>query len=1058
MGTRHCADCGTGASARARFCEFCGAALTAGAKPLRAPRTLEDRILGERTSIEGERKQVTVLYADIVGSMELTRALEAERWGFVLDRFLAIAAAAVHRFEGTVNQFTGDGLLAVFGAPLAHEDHARRACLAALELQREVTTLAAELNDADGEAFAVRCGLNSGEVIVGAIGDDVHMEFVPLGNTTALGKRIESVAPAGSTAISGSTAALVKGEFEVRELGEFEIKGVTGRQRVLELIAPGPAQTRLQATAATRGLSPFVGRAAEHAALQTALESARAGDGCAVAIVGDAGLGKSRLVHEFVTGCAAHGVRVVSTAAVAHGRYVPLLPVLALYRDYLGIAEDDAPEVTRGRIEATALALDPAFSDDLPLLFELFGVPDPDRSPAGGDTDDRGRRLLTLLSQIATARGRHEPVALVIEDLHWLDDASAEVLEALVAAVPGTRTIVVSTSRPQRGPARDRADPHLQIDLGPLAPAAADELLAGLLGGDGSLDGLAEMIATRADGNPFFIEEIVHALADNGHLSGARGAYRLAAELEGVVLPVTVQAALAARIDRLAPREKALVQTMSVIGNEIPGPLLSEISELAAGDLADAVQILVSAQWIVDFDAAGGLQYAFKHPLTREVAYGSQLSERRARAHRTVAAAVERTYPGGLDERAALIAYHCEASGDRLVAAGWHARAAGWAERTSMAESLRHWRRVRKLARELEPSGERDALAARARIGILSMAWRLGMPPDEVAAIRAEADEDAEHVRLGLISAATRLHTARERDGLVGFREASRQAVAAGDPASALTASIGVAYANWIAGSLAIGVDTIDRAIPLAAGDPMTGSGLVFVCPLAYAYSHRALCRGYAGEVDEALRDFDRALELARAHDDPETEAGAHAQRALLGADVGDWVSAADSARVGLEIAERAGNAAHIVACAVPLAMADLGAGRFADAVTRSESNLATIREDRFGLFYEPILLTTIARSKLALGEAGAAMAAAAEAVQIADARGLATCALGAPIALAHVLAATQGAAAGERIDGVLSRALLLAHGSGAQLFEAQVQRELAGLGRLRNEAITAER
>ena len=338
---------------------------------MRAPSSLEARILSERTGIEGERKQVTVMYTDIVGSMALTRSLDNERYGYVLDRFLAVAAGAVHKLEGTVNQFTGDGLMAVFGAPLAHEDHARRACLAVLELQSEVAELAAEVARSDGIRFSIRCGLNSGEVVVGAIGDDVHMDFVPIGNTTALGKRIESLAPVGSTAISASTAGLVEGEFELRDLGEFELKGAEGPQRVLELVGPGVARTRLEATAATRGLSRFVGREASEPSWSPRSTRRCAGDGRAVAIVGDSGVGKSRLVHEFVTDCLARGLRVTSTGGVPHGRYVPFLPVLALYRDYFGISEGDAREIARERIETTMLALDPAFAADLPLALRV---------------------------------------------------------------------------------------------------------------------------------------------------------------------------------------------------------------------------------------------------------------------------------------------------------------------------------------------------------------------------------------------------------------------------------------------------------------------------------------------------------------------------------------------------------------------------------------------------------------------------------------------------------------------------------------------------------------
>jgi class 3 adenylate cyclase len=421
--SRLCAGCGHRAAAHARFCERCGAPLTPSARPLRAPSALEARILEQRTAIEGERKQVTVMYTDIVRSMELTRLLDAERWGFVLDRFLAIAANAVHAFEGTVNQFTGDGLMAVFGAPLAHEDHARRACLTVLELHREVAALAAEIARRDGVQFAIRCGLNSGEVIVGAIGDDVHMDFVPIGHTTALGKRIESLAPVGSTAISTSTAALVEGEFVLRELGEFEVKGAT-RQRVLELVGPGTARTRLTALAATRGLSPFVGRDAEGAALRSALEQALNGQGRAIGIVGDPGVGKSRLVHEFVAACGARGLPVASTRCVAHRRDVALLPMLALYRDLFGIAERDPAQLARERIETAMVSLDPAIAADLPLLLEFLGVADAERPLAPLDPEVHQRRLLALMRRVVKARSRHEATVLVVEDLHWIDDAT----------------------------------------------------------------------------------------------------------------------------------------------------------------------------------------------------------------------------------------------------------------------------------------------------------------------------------------------------------------------------------------------------------------------------------------------------------------------------------------------------------------------------------------------------------------------------------------------------------------------------------------------------------
>ena len=489
MGTKACADCGHRATARARFCEQCGAALTPGVKPLRAPSTLEAKILSQRAGIEGERKQVTVMVTDIVGSMELTRSLDAERWGLVLDRFLGIAAAAVHAFEGTVSHFTGDGLLAVFGAPLAHEDHARRACLAVLELQREVAALGAELVQSDGVAFAVRCGLNSGEVVVGSIGDDVHMDFVPIGNTTALSKRMEALAPVGSTAISASTAALVDGEFELRELGEFEVKGASGRQRVLELVGRGPAQSRLAAVATTRGLTRFIGRDPELSELESALEHALHGDGRAIGIVGDPGVGKSRLVHQFVAGCATRGadghLGRLRRARRPRPAAADPRPVPRHLRDRRARRARRRPQADRGRRCWRSIRIS---RPTCRCCIEFLGVADDERPLAPLDPEARRQRLLDVMRRTIAARSRDEAAVLVVEDLHWIDDASAEFLEALVNAVAGTRTVLVTTYRPEYAAGWMRRRPHAELRLDPLDGEGTRDLLSALLGPDRSLE------------------------------------------------------------------------------------------------------------------------------------------------------------------------------------------------------------------------------------------------------------------------------------------------------------------------------------------------------------------------------------------------------------------------------------------------------------------------------------------------------------------------------------------------------------------------------------------
>ena len=391
------------------------------------------------------------MYTDIVGSTELTRTLDPERYGVVLDRFLAISADAVHAFEGTVNQFTGDGLLAVFGAPLAHEDHAQRACMAVLRIQREVAELAAETARTDGIEFAVRCGLNSGEVIVGAIGDDVHMDFVPIGSTTALGKRIESLAPVGSIAISASTAALVQGEFELRELGEFEIKGMHDAPARARARRDPARRTRAwRRSPATRGLSPFVGRDAESAQLRAALEDALAGNGRA-----DRDRRRSGRRQEPSRARVRRGLRRARPAGVPdrRSRARALRPIAGRARAVPGLLPHRRARHARDRARADrdhdARPRSSASHAELPLLFELLGVPDPDRPQAALDPEARQQQLLALMSRVVKARSRREPAVHVIEDLQWIDDASAAFVEQLVEAVVGTRTLLIATYRPE---------------------------------------------------------------------------------------------------------------------------------------------------------------------------------------------------------------------------------------------------------------------------------------------------------------------------------------------------------------------------------------------------------------------------------------------------------------------------------------------------------------------------------------------------------------------------------------------------------------------------------
>src|SRR5262245_34814425 len=449
-----CGACGAAVELSEKFCGGCGAAVTAALALVEkspatyTPKHLAEKILGSRSALEGERKQVTVLFADVKGSMELAEQVDPEEWHTILDRFFQLLVAGVHRFEGTVNQFTGDGIMALFGAPIAHEDHAQRACWAALHLQESVRAYADELRRTRGLNFSVRMGLNSGDVVVGTIGDDLRMDYTAQGHTVGLAQRTEQLAEAGRTYLTEHTAALVGGYFRLRGLGAFMLKGVRHPIHIHELEGAGAWRTRLD-VARARGFSRFVGRADEMAAVEAAMARVFDGQGRVIGVVGEPGVGKSRLCHEVTERVRAQGVRVHTAHCVAHGKMIPFLPVLELLRDFFGLTEQDGDEAARRKIAGTLLLLDQALTDALPLVFDFLGVADPADPSPRMEPEARQRRLFALARQVTQARSRREPSLLLWEDLHWIDAGSAPFVETLVDAVGGTRTLLLVTFRPQ---------------------------------------------------------------------------------------------------------------------------------------------------------------------------------------------------------------------------------------------------------------------------------------------------------------------------------------------------------------------------------------------------------------------------------------------------------------------------------------------------------------------------------------------------------------------------------------------------------------------------------
>src|SRR6266542_2368943 len=739
--TLSCPSCGKANPAKQKFCNGCGAAL-APAAPAQAPRTytpkhLAEKILTSRSAVEGERKQVTILFADVRGSTELASELDPEEWHRIMDRFFQILAEGVHRFEGTVNEYRGDGIMALFGAPIAHEDHAQRACYAALHLRDVLRRYADELRIGKGISFAVRMGLNSGEVVVGIIGDDLRMDYTALGHTANLAARMEQIAEPGRIYLAEATAQICQGFFALRDLGRHEVRGLSQPVGVFELKDVGRMRTRLEVSRA-RGFSKFVGRQSEIAALEAALGRAMAGNAQIVGVVADAGTGKSRLCYEFAERCRSNGLAVYEAHAVAHGKAIPFLTLLELLRGYFGIGQQDPALAAREKIAGKVLLLEPELTEALPLLFDLLGVSDPERPTPQMDPEARQRQLFAAIRRLAHAQSRREPTVSLIEDLHWIDRGSEAFLENLVEALPGTRSLLVVNFRPEYHAAWMQRSYYQQLPLTPLTSEAINALLRDLVGADASVRTLPDLIRERTGGNPFFIEEVVQALVEDGSLVGVKGAYKLVKPIEKVAVPPTVQAVLAARIDRLESREKHLLQTAAVIGKEFPEPVLKHIAELSEAELPESLDKLTAAEFIYEEALYPQAEYAFKHPLTQEVAYHTQLADHRARLHSSVARAVQALYPDKLDERAALIANHLEQAGEAFDAARWHARAAQWAGTHDRAAALRHGQRVRKLLGPMIDSQEVIALALASHAQILNLFWILGVSEEEAAIVFGE--------------------------------------------------------------------------------------------------------------------------------------------------------------------------------------------------------------------------------------------------------------------------------------------------------------------------------
>jgi adenylate cyclase len=1000
---------------------------------------------------------------DIVGSMGLAATMDPEEWSALMERFFTIVRRGVNGFGGRVDKFTGDGAMALFGAPLAWEDHAQRGCAAALRLRDELADHGRRIEEERGITFRVRIGVNSGEVVAGAVGEDLSVEYTAVGNTVGLAQRVEAVAEPGTVCVTAATARLVEGYFELRDVGPRAVKGMAEPLPVFELVGPGPLRTALE-VAAARGFSPFVGRDREMAVLEAALEQVTEGNGQVVGVIAGPGVGKSRLCHEFAERCRARGCEVSTGHGSAQARGVPFVPVLGILRAQLGIDDRDPPPTARAKVIEDFRRAGLGTDDAVPLLCDFLGIADPDRPAPTIDSEARQRHIFTALNRWRRARAVRTPVVIVMEDAHWLDPGTEAFVDNLIGSVPGTRQLVVLTFRPERPVPWSERPYYTQLALRPLDAEASDELARTLLGSHPSLDGVAELVRTRTGGNPLFIEQVVRALVEDGYLRGRTGSYELGMAIPEVRIPATVQAVVAARVDRLAEGDKAVLHAAAVIGRQFSRRLIGRVSGLDEDRLDAALQALVDGEFIHEVPTPSDEEYAFAHPLTEEVAYASQLNRRRAVTHGAVARALVELDDGKADERAPLVAHHHEQAGELLESLRWNARAARWAGFGHPVEAARHWRRVRALADRLSPAPEASDVGIAARLALLGLHWRLGAASeegglafeDEAAAVFAEAESFARRARRRDVEVLALMHygNVRQRgDAVEGGYALLQRAVdladEAGDPGLRVAARVPLAWCLFVLGRIGEAAAMAADIAAIVGDDRSVGRSVTITSPFAWSRMQLAHFRGYVDRLDAGLSDLEEVVDIAGDEGDLETQAWAHRHCAVFAELAGaDPEAAAAHARRALQWAEEAGGAWSRVFVREGMAISEVQRGRWPEAIEVVNEALAILRDRRLALADVPLLLAVRARAESGLGDVVSARSSAEEAVAVAARCGARHYEARARLELARAMTAGGSPvsipAAGAELDA--ARAIADALGIRALLPEIHLGRaELAG-------------
>jgi class 3 adenylate cyclase/tetratricopeptide (TPR) repeat protein len=948
-----CAQCGFANQPQAKFCGECGAALPAQVRASTAPPAapsrhaplsytpthLAEKILTSKTTLEGERKQVTVLFADLKGSMELLADRDPEDARQLLDPVLERMMAAVHQYEGTVNQVLGDGIMALFGAPIAHEDHAVRACYAALAMQAALRHYSDEVRRTHGLPLDFRVGLNSGEVVVRAIDNDLHMDYSAIGQTVHLAARMEQMAMPGSILITTDVRRLTEGYVQVTPLGPVAVKGLRAPVEVYELVGAGRVRSRLQAAGVGR-LTRFVGRDRELDDLSQALQLAGGGHGQVVALVGEPGMGKSRLVYECLHSHRTPGWLVLECASISYGKATPYYPVIDLLKRYLHVEDGDEPRTVRANVTRHLLTLDETLQDTIPALLALLDALPADSPFLTLDPPQRRQRTLTALKRVLLRESQVQPILLVFEDLHWIDAETQALLDSLVESLPTAHLLLLVNYRPEYQHAWGGKTYYTQLRLDPLPPVSAAEVLQALLGDDPSLAPLKQLLIARTEGNPFFLEESVRTLVETGVLAGEPGAYRMATPLEDLQVPATVQAILAARIDRLPPEEKHVLQTAAVIGTEVPLALLQAIAEMPEADLYRSLAHLQAAEFLYETRLFPDQAYTFKHALTHEVTYGSLLQERRRVLHARIVEALEGLAPDRLVEQVERLAHHalrgevwdkalayCRQAGEKAMARSAYREAVGYFEQAlSALQHLPEQRDTSEQAIDLR-------LALYSALRPLGDFGRLLAPLREAEPLAAALDDPR---RLGQVLLFVSAHFYQRSvydQAIAAAQRALALATASGDVVLHALADNYLGLAYQAQGDYRRAIDYFGQTvISLGGGRRHERLGLS-ILPAVDSRAWLALCHAELGTFAKGRALGEEALQIAEAVDHPGSLMFAYRGIGLLALRQGDLPRALPLLERAMGICQEADLPAFFPRMAAALGAAYTLAERVADAV-----------------------------------------------------------------------------------------------------------------------------